>query len=159
MKKELIQEFAIRVTQANRTELIVIMYDIIEADLEHAKIALANNELGVFDKECRHVLIILNRLIGALDYRHKLAYDLLSLYSFLNKSIIKCLMKREDNLFSDIFAILDNLRSAFGEVGKQDATGPMMENTQQIYAGLTYGKGLLNEADVNSNNHKRGFLV
>ena len=31
-------------------------------------------------------------------------------------------------------------------MAKQDFEGPIMQNTQQIYAGLTYGKGYFNES-------------
>ena len=47
MKKELIQEFSMRVTQASRSELIVIMYEIILSDLESAKEAFAAEDLAV----------------------------------------------------------------------------------------------------------------
>ena len=33
-----------------------------------------------------------------------------------------------------------------------------MSNTQQIYAGMTYGRNQLNENDMNYDN-QRGFLV
>ena len=35
MRKELVKEFSMRVTQASRSELIVIMYEIILKDIEY----------------------------------------------------------------------------------------------------------------------------
>lgn len=32
-----------------------------------------------------------------------------------------------------------------------------MQNTQQVYAGLTYGRGTLNEVFMNPNEYARGF--
>lgn len=34
---------------------------------------------------------------------------------------------------------------SFEQVAKEDHSGPVMEHSQQLYAGLTYGKGTLNE--------------
>jgi flagellar protein FliS len=34
-----------------------------------------------------------------------------------------------------------------------------MKNTGQLYAGLTYGKGVLNETYVDPNQQNRGFLA
>ena len=41
--------------------------------------------------------------------------------------------------------VMGKLKDAFIEVAKEDDSAPVMENTQQLYAGLTYGKGALNE--------------
>jgi flagellar protein FliS len=49
------------------------------------------------------------------------------------------------------------LKKGFVEVAKQDTRGPVMENTQQVYAGLTYGRNALNEVLVNANESSRGF--
>lgn len=40
------------------------------------------------------------------------------------------------------------MKESFEEIAKQDTSGPVMENSQQVYAGLTYGKGSLNEVAI-----------
>lgn len=54
---------------------------------------------------------------------------------------------------------MESLHSAFEEVAKQDTSGAVMQNTQQVYAGLTYGKGKLNEVFMNGNERSRGFMA
>ena len=54
-------------------------------------------------------------------------------------------------------SVIGKLSSAFHEIASQDDSEAVMENTQQIVAGLTYGKGTLNEADMSAGN--RGFLA
>ena len=49
------------------------------------------------------------------------------------------------------------LLESFEEVARQDESGPVMENTQQIYAGLTYGKDSLNEVFLQGDENSRGF--
>ena len=55
--------------------------------------------------------------------------------------------------------VMTKLKEAFEEVAKQDTSGPLMENTQQVYAGLTYGKGSLNEVLISGDEYNRGYRV
>ena len=45
---------------------------------------------------------------------------------------------------------------SFEQVAKQDTSGAVMANTQQIYAGLTYGKGTLNEVSMSLDGNTYG---
>lgn len=157
MNKERLQEFAVRVTQANKSQLIVILYDILEADLESATDAINVKDFKLYEKEVRHASRVVNQLMGALDYRYPLAYDLLSLYSYLNKKLVGALMSRSAQDFSEILDLINDLRVGFVEVSKEDNSGPVMQNTQQIYAGLTYGRGTLNESSFTPGDINRGF--
>ena len=53
--------------------------------------------------------------------------------------------------------MLKKLRKSFEDVAAQDDSEPLMSNTQDVYAGLTYGRGSLNE-NVNTVPN-RGFTV
>jgi len=55
--------------------------------------------------------------------------------------------------------VLKKLLIGFEGVSKEDHSGPMMRNTQQLYAGLTYGKGKLNETYIDLNSRNRGFTA
>ena len=52
---------------------------------------------------------------------------------------------------------IEKLRAGFEGIKGQDTSGPVMQNVQQVYAGLTYGKGTLNEAYLNPQDYNRGF--
>ena len=41
--------------------------------------------------------------------------------------------------------IMHRLYTSFVEVAKQDKSAPLMKNTQQVYAGMTYARGAVNE--------------
>lgn len=159
MEKEKLQEFTFRVTQASRSELIVIMYDIILADTEAARKALGQNDTAGYEKELSHAARFLNELMGSLNYQYAVSYELLSLYSYVNKTMIRARMRRDAELLDITDEILRKLREAFKEVSAQDISGPVMQNTEQVYAGLTYGKGTLNESLLAPNGAKRGFTA
>ncbi|MDE7210923.1 MAG: flagellar protein FliS [Lachnospiraceae bacterium] len=159
MEKERLQEFTFRVTQASRTELIVIMYDIILSDTKEARRLIAQGDTAGYERELKHAGRFLNELMGALDYQYDISYELLSLYSFVNKTFIRACVSRNASLLDAADKVICGLRASFHEVSKQDTEGPMMRNAEQVYAGLTYGKGSLNESSLDLNGTKRGFMA
>ncbi len=159
MIKERLQEFTARITQANRSELIVIMYDMVKADIEYAKELFSLGDITGFEKECRHAQKIMHELMSTLDYRYSISYDLLSLYSFSNKRLIAAYMKKDSKYLDGVDTVIDNLKEGFVAVSQQDVSEPLMKNTQQIYAGLTYGRKSLNESALAFNDANRGFMA
>ncbi len=159
MKKELIQEFSMRVTQASRSELIVIMYEIILSDIRSAKEAFAAGDTAVYDKELAHAGRFVSELMGALDYQVGLSYRLMSLYIFANRELTAARLQKRPELLESVTEIMEKLLAGYRKVSEEDVSGPVMKNTQQVYAGLTYGRGTLNEMYVNGNEARRGFMA
>lgn len=159
MKKEAIQAFTARVTQASRSELIVILYEMILTEIKEAREAYDKEDLSTFDKELRKAQKYVNELIQALDYKYPISYDLLSLYLYTNKRIITAIIKRNPVPLDSAQSVLQKLLTGFEGVSRDDKSGPMMRNTQQLYAGLTYGKGKLNETYIDPSNRNRGFIA
>ena len=52
--------------------------------------------------------------------------------------------------------VMDELGDAFEQLAEQDKSKPLMGNTQKVIAGITYGKGTLNES-LMGNQASRGF--
>ena len=159
MKKEAISAFTARVTQASKSELIVILYEMILEEIKEAKEAYEVQNLTVFDKELKLAQKYVNELIVALDFHYTLSYDLISLYLYVNKRIITAIIKKNPVSLDSAESVLNKLLIGFEGVSKADKSGPMMRNTQQLYAGLTYGKGKLNETYIDPSNKSRGFIA
>lgn len=159
MTKELIQEYTTRVSQASRSELIVIIYDIILEDIKSAGNAYKDGNIEFYIKDLKHSQRFVNELMGSLDYSHKISYELMSLYIFINKSIVSAIFKKEPGTLEGAKNVLTKLMNGFEEVAKKDSTGSIMKNTQQLYVGLTYGKGALNEVSIDPLEQNRGFKV
>lgn len=159
MKKELVQEYTLRITQASRSELIVIMYEIILNDLASARESYEKQDMQTYDRELLHAGRFLSELMGSLDYSVSLSYRLMSLYIFTNKELTMARIKKNPELLDGVEDVMEKLMAAFHKVSEEDTSGPVMQNTQQIYAGLTYGRGTLNEMYVNGNEARRGFVV
>ena len=159
MKKEDIQAFTARVTQASKSELIVILYEMILAEIKDAREAYEAEAYEAFAKNLKKAQRYVTELQVALDYKYEISYDLISLYLYVNKRIITAIVKRNPLPLDSAESVLMKLLTGFEEVSKQDKSGPMMHNTQKLYAGLTYGKGKLNETYLNPDNRSRGFIA
>lgn len=153
----MVQAFTARVAQASRSELVVIMYEIILEDIKSARSNYEEDRLNQYVKDLKHGQRILNELMATLDYRYALSAQLMSLYIFINKSLVTAMMQKKVELLKDIEEILMTLKKGFEGICKEDMSGPVMQNTQQVYAGLTYGKGILNEVNLNANEQSRGY--
>ena len=159
MTKEMIQSFTARISQASRSELVVILYEMTLARIEDAEKSYEKNDLSKFDKELKSAQKYVSELMASLDYRYKISYDLLSLYLYTSKQIIRAIVKQNPLTLQSAKVILKKLLTGSEGVSKLDTSGPMMRNTQQLYAGLTYGKGTLNETYVDPGNKSRGFIA
>lgn len=157
MTKDRIKDYTLRVTQASPCELIIILYDIILDDIVTAKAAVEGNDMTAYQKELTHAGKFLNELMGVLDFSIPLSYHLMSLYIYANKMLTKARVSGNPEMLADVEMIIEKLRAGFEGIKSQDTTGPVMQNVQQVYAGLTYGKGQLNEAFLNPQDYNRGF--
>lgn len=158
MTSEKLKMYTARITQASKSELTVIMYEIIIEDLQEARVAINSNNKELLVKELKHASKFLNELMATLDYSYQLSYELMSLYIYVNKIILTSIVKEKDYHMDTALSIMNKLLLAFKEVAKEDTSGPVMMNTEQIYAGLTYGKGTLNEMYLD-NQGNRGFMA
>ncbi len=159
MKKESIQAYSTRITQANQSELVVITYEIILEHIKDAQEAFQNQDMILYSSALESAQGFLKELMVALDFKYEISRNLMSIYIFINKVLIEAKMKKNPELLPRIEKILKNLLSSFQETAKQDHSRPVMENTTKVYAGLTYGRNSLNETMVDDTMKSRGFRV
>lgn len=145
MTKAEIQEYTLRITQGNRTDLIVTTYDIILKYIADASEELKKQDKKKYKWNIKKANEFIAQLMGALDLQYEVSLRLFQLYRFAQKRLIEASYEETDKKLEDVIPIFRELREAFSEVAKQDNSGPVMRNIDQVYAGLTYGKGSLNE--------------
>lgn len=159
MEKKKRQEYAARITQANRTQLLVIMYEMIQEELKQALWEYDQEEMELFDGALKNAGKFLGELMGTLDYKYSVSYELMSIYKFVNKVIIEARLRGQTTNIDRCIQIIENLKVGYEEIVSEDQSGPVMANVQKLYAGLTYGKGALNEISVNVNDSARGLYA
>lgn len=157
MNKEKQKEFTRRIAQANKTELTVIVYDIILEEISDARAAHIFGDIDAYRLAMKRAQRYLCELMTTLDFSYGIAVNLMRLYEYVQRVLVKCdIAGITDNLDS-AENVIKGLRSSFAAIAPSDKTGPVMYNTEPVYAGLTYGKGDLNETDLSTNS--RGFLA
>lgn len=151
------QEFTRRLSQCNNGEMIVIMYDIVFAYMEDAKAAHGADNYEGYKVAVRKAQRAIDTLINALDFKYEIARNLRQLYVYSKTNLEKAIYQNRIDGILEAEKILKSLYTSFCEAAKTDTSGPLMRNTQQVYAGMTYGRTTLNENCIDDNH--RGFFV
>lgn len=158
MTKEYKQQFTLRISQANSTELVVILYEMLLCYLDESEEACRAEDDTAFREAVRKARGCLNELMHSLNLKYEPAPNLLQLYLYCIRRLAACEARRQYECLEEIRRVIRPLHDAYAEVAKQNRQGPVMNNSQTVYAGLTYGRNTLTEnmADQGTN---RGMLV
>lgn len=142
------------VVNATRGQLLCITYELL---LE--KIELARQKEGQERKvEAKKAIDIVQMLAGDLDFNVAISRDLFRIYVYVQGLLIQ---SKDLHKLEEAYRLIEKIYVGFKEAVKQEemqqgkAGTPSIQNAEVIYAGMTYGKGNLNEISLGSNN--RGF--
>ncbi len=156
MTDKLKKEFTLKITQANATELIVILYDMILVYIKEAGDFWENDDKKEYQRSLQKIRNCIGELMESLNLEYEMARNMYSLYVFFLKEIVKAEIKPGGYThLESIRPMIESLRNAYDKVASENKNGPLMQNTQTVYAGLTYGR-----KDVNVNLEQlsnRGF--
>ena len=76
MEKSKLQEFAARVTQANRSELVVVIYEAVLASIAEGKRCLAEEQIEEARLEISRARSLITELMGSLDMQYGISHYL-----------------------------------------------------------------------------------
>ena len=156
MNKDKQKDFVRRISQANKTELVAITFEIIVENINAAEETLNKEDILGFRTELKMAQKALGELISSLDFNYPISKELLQLYEYVQKILVSSDISGKDRGLESAKNVMKGLGASFSEIASQDTSESVMANTQQIYAGLTYGKGTLNESDIAAGSN-RGF--
>lgn len=157
MTTEKKQEFKARIIQANRSELIVILYEMMFAYFNDAKMDMEKQEWEEVKIDLSRAESILIRLQDDLNHKYEISANLYALYEFCKRRIAMARIKKDLTCLEPAQKVLDNLFVGMQGMAKEDDSLPMMHKTQTVMAGMTYSKNSINETlDQVSN---RGFYA
>ncbi len=145
MTKDAIQTYSRRVTQANQSELTVITFEIF---LDYINDAVNCYEMGSMDDYAVYLgkaRSFLTEIMAALNFENEVSFRLIKIYEYVYGALVRLAKHADMELLSRIKGMMETLLEAFRKVASSDKSSGVMQNAQQIYAGLTYGKGYLNE--------------
>ena len=158
MTQEKKQEYTLRITQANKTQMITIIY---EMTMDYLDEAIDNIAIGKRDNaglSIDHAQSCIDELLRSLDYRYELAWNLRKIYLFSKKELMVAGATGSCNRIWRVKKNFQELHSAYLELEKYDNSSSLMGNTQKVLVGMTYGKYSLNE-DVTAVSMNRGLMA
>lgn len=158
MTKDVKQQFTLRITQANATEMIVILYDMTLMYIEEAKEADSVGDTVAYREGIRKIRACINELIQSLHLEYEIAGNLYKLYLFCIRRLAYAEVRKDAQVLDEVETVIVQLRDAYAQIAPQNTAAPVMSNTETVYAGLTYGKGALTK-DMTNQSPNRGMLV
>lgn len=143
------QDYVALISSATPMQLVAITYDIILEEVAQARVNIGN---PIIREHISKAQKLLSELITSLDMSIDISNDLLSIYMYVNKLFISCSVKSNistqndeiNAMLENIEKILNNLLVAWKDI-EDDKEEPVMSNSQQLFAGLTYKNGKLSE--------------
>lgn len=138
-----------RVANASRGELLCITYELF---LEKVKLAMEKQgeEREIIAKKA---IDIVQMLAGDLNFNYAISHDLFKVYVYVQGLLIQ---NKHTEKLEEAYKLMEKLYVSFEEISKNEKnSSPSIQNAEAIYAGMTYGRGNLNEISLETK--KRGF--
>lgn len=157
MKLEKKKEYKERIIAANRSELIVIMYEMLFSYMEDVYEGIDKDEWVDAKEAINHAEAVVRRLIDDLDFNYDIAKELYPLYDFVLRRFAVARIKKSAEPVRQAETILRNLYKGMLDMAAEDNSPALMQNREDMYLGLTYGRNSLNEISTGVN--KRGFYA
>lgn len=158
MTREKKQELTLRISQANKTQMITILYEMVLLYIEEAQEASEKNDDAAFKTSIKKIRGCMNELTSSLNFEYELAQNLLQLYLYVNRELVQASIHSDSGRLENIRAVIQKLQEAYRQIEGQDTSKPVMGNAQTVYAGLTYGRNTLTE-NISDPYGNRGFCV
>ena len=146
MTDEQKRDFTRRLSNCNRGQMIVIIYDIFFAYTEGAKACLESGDAAGFKENTRRAENVLTELQDTLDFKYEISKSLFPIYDYCKRLIAMAVIKHAEPELSEAESHMKKLYEAFKVAAAADTSEPIMEHSEAVTAGLTYGRGYLNEA-------------
>lgn len=158
MTSELKQEFTLRISQANSTDLVVILYEMLLQYLEEGKAAIEQQNMQELAESINRARGCVNELLASVNPEYEIGLNLSKLYFYCIRRLANCQYSKQEASLEDIKRVIEPLCGAYRELAKQNTSGPVMGNSQSVYAGLTYGRNALTE-NLSDSGSNRGMFA
>lgn len=158
MTNELKQAYTLRISQANKTELVIIVYEMFLDYVKEAEEALLQKDRMALKESLRRARGCVNELMESLHLEQEIAQNLMQLYLYVYRELLQCEYSKEAVHLENAKSVIVPLKEAFAKVSAQDDSAPVMSNAQTVVAGLTYGRNDVNES-MSDQGASRGFYV
>lgn len=148
MTDEEMNVYKMRITQAGIGEMALVMLEMEMQWMDEALEAYGGKNVDEFVMCVNKAQSVQVELMNILNMENQTAVDVYSVFAFINKELIRAKIKREPLDMKRCRNLLQRYHKSFEAVAKTDTGGPLMAQSEKVYAGLTYGSGGLVENSV-----------
>lgn len=141
---------ASRVAQANPAQLVEIVFEGLLDTINEAIVSIKDNDENKLKKSVYKAREIIAELLSTVQGQSEIAQNLKIMYIFLNKLITEGEIERDIEKLEKAVKIVTPLYEAWGELGAKEVAVATENKGPSIVAGVTYGKGQLNDYVVNN---------
>ena len=150
------QEFTLKISQANKTQMITIIYEIVIDYLESAISEIAEGRGEDAQRSLCGAQKGIDELIHSVNTRYELGQNLLQIYIFSKKELTAAGASLASRRIKRVLKNFQALCGAYRELERYDNSETVMGNAQKVYSGLTYGRNSMS-VDFSSYASNRGF--
>lgn len=145
-----------RIANANDAQLVAIIHEgfisTVKSGIEH----IENKDKEKLNNSTNKTREILAQLLATLEGDSEISNNLKSIYIYLNKLITEAEIKQNKEKLEEAIKVIIPLYEAWQELGEKEEAeidnsqiATTSTNKPAIVAGMTYGKGQLNDYVVN----------
>lgn len=144
-----------RVANANDAQLVAIVYQGLISTLNSAKEHINTENKEELNKSIDKSREILAELLATLQGDSEIANNLRSIYMYVNRSVTEAELKGDITKIDEAIRAINPLYEAWQELGERDekdivdGLSSASKKGPAIVAGMTYGKGQLNDYVIN----------
>lgn len=148
MTEEQMNVYKMRIAQAGIAEMTTIMLEMEIQWIRDAVVAYDGNNKEEFVRCTGKAQAVQVELMNVMNMENPVAVDVYSVFAYINKQLIHSKIKQQPLEFERLAALLEQYHTSFEELVKTDQGGPVMQQSEKVYAGLTYGAGGLVESST-----------
>ena len=126
------QEFTLKITQANKTQLITILYEMVIDYLDETIDEFAVGQREDAEKSVMHAQQCIDELIHSLNMEYDLARRTYQIYRFVERELIMADIRRDPAGLGEAEKIMKSLRDAYASATEEDSAEPIMKNTDTM---------------------------
>ena len=158
MTKEKKSEYTLRITQANKAELIVILYEITIDYVEEAIAAASADNIGSVSFSTANAIRCIEEMQQNLHFEYDLAKSLNRLYTYMKSKLRAAYISGETDGLNEVLDKLKKLKESYEKIAPTDTSGPVMIHTQTVLSGMTYSKDKVLD-ELTNDTAGRGYRV
>lgn len=153
MTQEDMNLYKMRITQAGIAELTLIMMQMEMQWMKEACGAYDQQNIDLFLENVSNAQSVQVELMNVVNVSNPVAVDMYSVFVYINKLLIESKIKQCPVDLLRCVGMLEKFYKSLEAIADTDTAGPVMEKSEKVYAGLTYGASGLVESSVGGHDY------